>query len=214
VVEPALTATWARAHLRDLEDGYAVSPDPGAAERIVATSLRFSTLCRFTAFVAVDEREVIDPTGRIGVTQPVELPSGWASGPPAPAPMSAAGFAGTAPAPGTAVLRTGLSRAMPQARSLPTPPPPADLDVRLDEELARVRALTFPLLPSQAVLRSAAVRDLAAASGDAGRPSALVEALERLAKALADRDQAEVRAALQAVGDARTGSQRKVRFWR
>jgi len=56
---PAVTAQWARAHLRDLEDRYA-SASPGSREalqkRIVETSLRFGVLCRFTAYVAVDSR--------------------------------------------------------------------------------------------------------------------------------------------------------------
>ncbi|HET9289563.1 MAG TPA: VIT domain-containing protein, partial [Actinomycetes bacterium] len=51
---PALRATWARAHLRDLEDRYATdrAPDRELERRIVDTSLRYGVLCRFTAFVA------------------------------------------------------------------------------------------------------------------------------------------------------------------
>ncbi|HET9656089.1 MAG TPA: VIT domain-containing protein, partial [Kineosporiaceae bacterium] len=78
----ALTATWARSHLRDLEDAYAAvqyGPDELAAleQRLVATSLRFGVLCRFTAYVAVDERVVTDGGAPHRVTQPVEPVRGW-----------------------------------------------------------------------------------------------------------------------------------------
>ncbi|HEY7153936.1 MAG TPA: VIT domain-containing protein [Gemmataceae bacterium] len=82
VDNPALTTTWARGRLRELEDRYIVGTgDQAALERdIVATSLRFGVLCRFTAFVAVDRSEVVNPSGQVhGVVQPVEQPSGWES---------------------------------------------------------------------------------------------------------------------------------------
>ena len=44
---------------------------------IVATSLRFGVLCRFTAFVAVDERVVTDGSASRSIVQPVSLPNGW-----------------------------------------------------------------------------------------------------------------------------------------
>ncbi|GAB1640358.1 VIT domain-containing protein [Krasilnikovia sp. MM14-A1259] len=74
--EPAVTAQWARARLRDLEDRYACG-EHDLEPQIVATSLRFGVLCRFTAYVAVDERVVPVDGGLRRVTQPVELPSGW-----------------------------------------------------------------------------------------------------------------------------------------
>jgi hypothetical protein len=77
----AVKATWARAHLRDLEDRYAtLDPGPQLAElerRIVETSLRFGVLCRFTAYVAVDSRVVTDGSGPHRVIQPVEPAAGW-----------------------------------------------------------------------------------------------------------------------------------------
>jgi Ca-activated chloride channel family protein len=108
--EPAITAQWARARLRDLEDAYAAG-DRGLEQRIVATSLRFGVLCRFTAFVAVDSRVVNEGGETRRVTQPVELPSGWeptvgsvapammrlASAAPVPPPMPAPGRGGFAP---------------------------------------------------------------------------------------------------------------------
>jgi Ca-activated chloride channel homolog len=75
----ALTATWARAHLRDLEDRYATEPAPDREleRRIVDVSLRFKVLCRFTAFVAADV-QVVNEGGMVHrVLQPVEAPAGW-----------------------------------------------------------------------------------------------------------------------------------------
>jgi Ca-activated chloride channel homolog len=76
---PALTTTWARAHLRDLEDRYAAdpSPDRGLERRIVDTSLRFGVLCRFTAFVAADVQVVNEGGTLHRVLQPVDAPAGW-----------------------------------------------------------------------------------------------------------------------------------------
>jgi Ca-activated chloride channel homolog len=80
---PASTATWARAHLRDLEDRYACLAGHDTAglarleRQITEVSLRYGVLCRFTAFVAVDSRVVTDGGVPHRVTQPVELPAGW-----------------------------------------------------------------------------------------------------------------------------------------
>jgi Ca-activated chloride channel family protein len=74
--EAAVTAQWARALLRDLEDRYAAG-DRSLEPAIVAMSLRFGVLCRFTAYVAVDSRVVNEDGETRRVTQPVELPSGW-----------------------------------------------------------------------------------------------------------------------------------------
>jgi Ca-activated chloride channel family protein len=74
--EPSITAQWARARLRDLEDRYAAG-DHDLEPRIVATSLRFGVLSRFTAYVAVDSRVVNEDGETRRVTQPVEFPSGW-----------------------------------------------------------------------------------------------------------------------------------------
>jgi Ca-activated chloride channel homolog len=95
---PAVTAQWARARLRDLEDAYAAGEHDLEA-RIIATSLRFGVLCRFTGFVAVDSR-VVNEGGRTHqVTQPVELPSGWQTAQLAAAPMFLAASGGLLPQP-------------------------------------------------------------------------------------------------------------------
>jgi hypothetical protein len=106
----SLTATWARAHLRDLEDRYATDPTPDREleRRIVETSLRFGVLCRFTAFVAADV-QVVNEGGVVHrVLQPVEAPAGWtmfervglAAAAMPMARMSAGGLQSAGPVPG------------------------------------------------------------------------------------------------------------------
>jgi Ca-activated chloride channel family protein len=78
---PAITASWARGFVRELEDRYVIGQGNKSAleKQIVQTSLRFGVLCRFTAFVAVDVKEVVNPGGQVHrVTQPVEPAAGWA----------------------------------------------------------------------------------------------------------------------------------------
>ncbi len=145
----AVTAQWARAHLRDLEDRYAAGWGADLADlerRIVDTSLRFGVLCRFTAYVAVDSRVVAEGGDPHRVVQPVELPAGWdepedlclGAAPPmpgdqfapmaamsapmdaAPAPGMASGAArGPRPAPGRASSRVARAKAGP-GRPRPT----------------------------------------------------------------------------------------------
>jgi hypothetical protein len=82
-----LGAVWARARLRDLEDRYAIGEGRlhDLEKTIVATSLTFNVLCRFTAYVAVDHEQVVNPGGNLHqAIQPVESPQGWAM--PASAP--------------------------------------------------------------------------------------------------------------------------------
>jgi Protein kinase domain len=77
---PAIAAAWARGQVRQLEDRYAAGlGDHSALEQtIIATSLRFGVLCRFTAYVAVDRAAVVNEGGELNqVTQPVEMPAGW-----------------------------------------------------------------------------------------------------------------------------------------
>ncbi len=79
--EPAtgswLAASWARAHIRDLEDRYALGAREVEGE-IVRVSKQFSVLSRFTAFLAVDRSQVVNQGGKlVQVVQPVESPAGW-----------------------------------------------------------------------------------------------------------------------------------------
>jgi Ca-activated chloride channel family protein len=92
VDNPAIRAVWARAHLRELEDRYAMGEHELEPE-IVRVSLEYGVLCRFTAYVAVDSRQVAEGGPEHRVIQPVEPPSGWEQ--PASTPM-AFGFAAMA----------------------------------------------------------------------------------------------------------------------
>ncbi|NUW31360.1 VWA domain-containing protein [Nonomuraea sp. SMC257] len=76
VDNPALRAVWARAHLRALEDRYAMG-EHELEDEIVRVSLEYGVLCRFTAYVAVDSRTVAEGGPEHRVIQPVEPPSGW-----------------------------------------------------------------------------------------------------------------------------------------
>jgi Ca-activated chloride channel family protein len=80
-----LAASWARAHLRDLEDQYAAGARGELAQQIVRISKQFSVLSRFTAFVAIDRSAVVNKGGVLHpVVQPVEKPAGWGPGDAAP----------------------------------------------------------------------------------------------------------------------------------
>lgn len=85
---PAVTAHWARAHLRDLEDRFAAAAGglrEDLEKRIVDTSLRFNVLSRFTGYVALDSednRVVTEGEVQHRVIQPVETPAGWDRWPP------------------------------------------------------------------------------------------------------------------------------------
>jgi Ca-activated chloride channel family protein len=116
--EPAVTSLWARGRLRDLEDAYAAG-DHDVEPEIVRTSLRFGVLCRFTAFVAVDQRVANEGGPAKRVTQPVELPSGWETPVPVAAPQI---FMSSAPSPFAA---PGSLAGMPDAAPPPMPPAPA-----------------------------------------------------------------------------------------
>jgi Ca-activated chloride channel family protein len=77
---PAIASAWARGQIRQLEDRYSAGAgDHSALEKtIIATSLRFGALCRFTAYVAVDRAAVVNEGGEVHqITQPVEMPAGW-----------------------------------------------------------------------------------------------------------------------------------------
>ncbi len=159
---PALAAAWAGAALRDLEDRYAAlrlpahAPERRAlAGRIVETSLRFGVLCRFTAYVAVDTRQVTEGGRPRPVVQPVEYPAGWQepsaeTGSPTPMPMAAVmslGSAGTPLAGPARVLPSPARLSHPVARGGagrgPTGDPaddPTGLRAQAAEETRRLRA--------------------------------------------------------------------------
>ncbi len=77
---PAIATAWARGQIRRLEDHYVVgNSDLEALERhILAVSLRYQVLSRFTAYVAIDRSEIANRGGKVHrITQPVEMPQGW-----------------------------------------------------------------------------------------------------------------------------------------
>ncbi len=75
---PSLLHFWGRQKVRQLEDDYAVSREDTLREMIVRTSLEAGVLSRFTAFVAVDESEVVNAGGdNQQIVQPVEQVDGW-----------------------------------------------------------------------------------------------------------------------------------------
>jgi Ca-activated chloride channel family protein len=102
--EPSITAMWARNMLTSVEDEYDATHESSLTEHIIALSLRFKVLSRFTAFVAVDrEGDTVDTSEELRqVTQLVEQPKGWAGGANV---MSAPAPAGAPPAPRA---RTGV----------------------------------------------------------------------------------------------------------
>ncbi|MES9538765.1 VIT domain-containing protein [Actinomadura sp. NPDC000600] len=122
VEDSAARSIWARAHLRDLEDRYTVGGPDDLEQRIIATSLRFGVLCRFTAFVAVDSRVATEGEAPHQVVQPVEMPRGWGGA----APMAAPRIAPATFSIDMDMVPDAFSSA-PAAPSGPPPMPPASM---------------------------------------------------------------------------------------
>jgi len=80
--EPALRKVWARWRVRDLEDRLVREPrEDKVRKQLVEISLAHGVLCRFTAFLAVDDAAVVNPEGLLEtIVQPVEMPQGWMAG--------------------------------------------------------------------------------------------------------------------------------------
>jgi Ca-activated chloride channel family protein len=195
---PAATAVWARAHLRELEDRYVVHGSPDLEKRIVDTSLRFGVLCRFTAFVAVDTQVATSGELPHQVIQPVELPDGWVM-PPAPttmAAMSVGSFRAAAAAarPSTSDAAVSEQAATSEQAAMPAQPaapmvadPSAVVRRRLAKQLGLLRQ-TAREEESERRRRLTEFRDLLdsmlaelrAARVDAGRFAALSDLLTEL----------------------------------
>jgi Ca-activated chloride channel family protein len=202
--EPAVTAQWARARLRDLEDRYAAG-DHDLESRIVTTSLRFGVLCRFTAYVAIDSRVVNEDGETRRVTQPVELPSGWERPEMAASPRVAfttsaalAGPRGTMRARDASATRAKTFAAIPSAASMARPAgAPTSSGLSLDEarrlvavEAGRLReAAGRPRYEREEILADLASRLgvlLTGLTDEAYRP--LRALLDELAKGQSDLD--------------------------
>lgn len=118
---PALPRLWAKARLQTLEDAFRLA-DAGAKQKIkesiIAISVEHQILCRFTAWLAVDEAETIQNADkRFRQVQPVEMPESWpaacAAPPPPPgmpAPMLQA-MPAAAPMPLAGLMRAKKSAA-------------------------------------------------------------------------------------------------------
>jgi len=128
----AARAIWARARVRDLEDRYEIG-ERHLEQEIVATSLRFGVLCRFTAFVAVDSRVVAGGEPEHRVVQPVETPSGWRPGGPGAMPAAPAAFAAPMAA---GYFEAGYGAAPPAPAGPPAPPPGAPMSAPYGRPMA------------------------------------------------------------------------------
>lgn len=121
VASAGLPAIYGRTKIMDLEDQYRLVYAGQAVkikEEIIALSVKHQILSRFTAFITVDDKEVVNEHGHLRtVVQPVEMPSAWGASAqnlgfgaaPMPAsPMSAAGW-GAPPgqSPDGAAVETG-----------------------------------------------------------------------------------------------------------
>jgi hypothetical protein len=112
--------------VRDLEDGLVRSKAPANETlRITALSLAHGVLCRFTAFLAVDEAVVINPGGlQATLVQPVEMPGATVAY--RLGPQAAAGLQGVVASPWMALAGDSICCSAPvdsclQARSAPRP---------------------------------------------------------------------------------------------
>ncbi|HEY3481250.1 MAG TPA: VWA domain-containing protein, partial [Streptomyces sp.] len=136
-----LAQFWARGRIRDLEDEY-LSTYQGQADierAIVATSVGYGVLSCFTAFVAVDTRVVNEGGVTKRVTQPVDLPHGWADEAPVFLEAAIAAAAPSAPPKPAPMYRTRSARAFPApaapgAAPTPSAEPFRDLSRAADKE--------------------------------------------------------------------------------
>ncbi|HEX7899919.1 MAG TPA: VIT domain-containing protein [Planctomycetota bacterium] len=77
---PAIGHLWARARVAELEDHYRLEPGRQAEiqKEIIALAVAHTLLTRFTAFVVVDEKEIVNKGGEgRTVVQPVHMPAQW-----------------------------------------------------------------------------------------------------------------------------------------
>jgi Ca-activated chloride channel family protein len=192
--EQAVTAQWARARLRELEDRYLTGRHE-LEQTIVATSLRYGVLCRFTAYVAVDSRVVTENGEPRRVTQPVESPSGWElfGAPVAAAPgITLAAMSATAPrAGGPAPARSPAGRTGP----MPFAQIPGDLSAGGPSRRMTAPGsspLTVADLTAIVAVEAARLRD-AEGRPDPERRDLLADLASRLGALLEGRDDPELK---------------------
>jgi Ca-activated chloride channel family protein len=73
---PAIESLWARWQIEDLSDEEASNPSEQLRREITDISLKHHLLCRYTAFVAVDESERTTGPEGVEVAVPVPVPKG------------------------------------------------------------------------------------------------------------------------------------------
>lgn len=77
---PAIASLWTKGRIQDLEDAFRLDPGRHAKlkEEIVKLSVAHSVLCKLTAYVVVDESEIVNQAGdRRTIVQPVHMPAEW-----------------------------------------------------------------------------------------------------------------------------------------
>lgn len=124
----AIAQLWAKARVSDLEDAFRVQPQDQAELRrqIVEIACAHGLLTRFTAFVVVDESEVVNADGSLRkVVQPVEYPDAWEMAKDANAFSTTGNFPVV-----MACMKSNVSKPMAQSSFTPvfsssSPPPPA-----------------------------------------------------------------------------------------
>lgn len=69
---------WAKAHIMDLEDTFRLNNSRQIKQDIISLSVQHSLLSKFTAYVVVDESEIVNKSGSIRkIVQAVETPAEW-----------------------------------------------------------------------------------------------------------------------------------------
>lgn len=182
VALPAVAQLWARTRVADLEDEFRLGTGDNDAirQRIIDLALRHRLLTRFTAFLAVDESEVVNRSGDpTKLVQPVEAPEGWDMLKNQAAPGSGA----RSSIPAGKMMCDALSEDECDKAEVPPPPPP----------------MCMPK-PSPAKLKREAKAPADASCERAPIPEPTLEELTAIAAALEELQQAfeEARTALEA----------------
>lgn len=197
---PALAHLWARARVRDLEDRYRMElRHQQAIEReIVELAVRHRLLTRFTAFVVVDESEVVSTGEGRTVIQPVATPAQWS-----PQALHLAAPSGAAAPPSESMFDLMEASSLDAEMLMPPPAPPRPMAKTRSAPQggiasARSHASTGEERPRpwsgdrQAVIEALAALDEALsearrelAAGRAPAPAPLIAARAKLLAALA-----------------------------
>jgi Ca-activated chloride channel family protein len=237
---PALRPIWARAHLRDLEDRFVAGGDDldldELARHMVAVSVRHRVLCRFTAFVAVNEDGEPVEGELHRIMQPVEQPAGWAahsmkfagaqitsapafrSGAPLMIPEGPTHTPATPAGSGPPIrfARTSSASSETHVEAPQVWPAWSPYRDQIEELLATVARQTVEVGSEAAAVAIRTARRLADDLESVGITGPLVDALRALAAAVASGDDeaaskwaADVGAAIRTPGD-----RRRPAFWR